>query len=89
MLVHEFISVYVDNIIPAPNLPVLPFWRRAEKKQVCVAIGAYSSNLYILRWDSRFHNLPLVGFPKVEISLAIGRLVADIAICTAKRILNL
>ena len=52
-------------------------------------MGAYPGNLYILRWDSRFHDLPLVGFPKVEISLAIGRLVADIAFCVTKSILNL
>ena len=55
---------------------------------MCITIGAYLSDLYVLCWDTRLYDLPLVRFPQIKIPFAIGGFVIDIAISAAKGILN-
>ena len=56
---------------------------------MCITIGAYLSDLYVLRGDTGVYDLPLVRFPQIKIPFTIGSFVVDIAICAAKGVLNL
>ena len=56
---------------------------------MCIAVGAYLGDFYVLRWYARLNDLPLVGFPQIKISFALWGFVVDIAIRAAEGIFDL
>ena len=56
---------------------------------MCVAVGAYLSDLYVFRWDTCLNYLPLVCYPQIKISFAIGGFVVDIVVGAAEGIFDL